>query len=147
MYVDRPEAARTVSESLSNPAVVPAAASEQVVVSTRSASIQPFAAELGPLSTLTVIWELLSSSPLPALLVTTKSIPTLTRPTADTEMEVSVARNAALEGADPNIPNPKAATVASAMRLNVVFVDIYFLSEVVNETFSFTAGKEKLFAS
>jgi len=36
-------------------------------------------------------------------------------------------------------PNPNEATVTSAMRLKVVFVDIYFLSIVVIETFPNTA--------
>jgi len=36
--------------------------------------------------------------------------------------------NAACEGAVPKTPKPKAATVTSAMRLKVVFVDICFLS-------------------
>jgi len=44
-------------------------------------------------------------------------------------------------------PRPNAETATSAMRLKVVFVDIDFLSLVVNKTFLFTAGKEKLFAS
>jgi len=55
---------------------------------------------------------------------------------------------AALAGAtDDKSPKPIAETATSAMRLRVVFVDICFLSLVVKKTFSFTAGKEKLFAS
>jgi hypothetical protein len=44
-------------------------------------------------------------------------------------------------------PIPNAETATSAMRLSVVFVDIDFLSLVVKKTFSFTAGKERLFTS
>jgi len=40
-------------------------------------------------------------------------------------------------------PNPNAATNTSAMRLNEIdLLVIYFLSKVVLETFSNTAGKE-----
>jgi len=45
-------------------------------------------------------------------------------------------------------PPTRATTAVCAMRLSRdVFVDIDFLSLVVKKTFSFTAGKEKLFAS
>jgi len=46
-----------------------------------------------------------------------------------------------------SIPKPNAETTTSAKRLKVVFVDIDFLSLVAKETFSFAAGKERLFAS
>jgi hypothetical protein len=49
-------------------------------------------------------------------------------------------------GADKS-PNPSAATRPSEIRLKNVFVDIYFLSIVVIETFSITAGEEKFFTS
>jgi len=45
----------------------------------------------------------------------------------------------ALAGIELSSPIPSEATVASAMRLNVVFVDIYFLSIVVIETFPMAA--------
>jgi len=48
---------------------------------------------------------------------------------------------------EPSTPMPKAVTTTSAMRLKYVFVDILFLSLVVCETFSPTAGKENSFAS
>jgi hypothetical protein len=44
-------------------------------------------------------------------------------------------------------PMPNVATTTSAIRLKYVFVDICFLSLVVSETFSNTAGKEISFAS
>jgi hypothetical protein len=50
-------------------------------------------------------------------------------------------------GTFPRIPIPKEATSASARRLNFVLVDIVFLSIVVTETFSITAGEEKFFTS
>ena len=57
-------------------------------------------------------------------------------------MEVGIM-SAALAGATDVIsPKPIAETATSAMRLSVVFVDICFLSLVVKETFSFTAGKD-----
>jgi hypothetical protein len=54
---------------------------------------------------------------------------------------------AAFDGTIDINPKPKAETATSAMRLRVVFVDICFLSLVVNETFSLTAGREKLSTS
>jgi len=75
------------------------------------------------------------------------STPTPTRPTADAEIVVLPATYAAFPEAVDNIPSPKADTTTSAMRLKIVFVDICFLSLVVKKTFSFTAGKEVLFAS
>jgi hypothetical protein len=63
-------------------------------------------------------------------------------------MVMDSANIAAFEaGTFPRTPIPKEATRASARRLNLVFVDIDFLSLVVNETFSFTAGKENFSAS
>jgi len=44
------------------------------------------------------------------------------------------------------MPRLKVTTTANAMRLKLVFIDICFLSEVVLETFSNTAGEEN-FAS
>jgi hypothetical protein len=43
------------------------------------------------------------------------------------EVNVS-ACGTAVEGTTESIPKPNAATATSAMRLKVVFVDIYFLS-------------------
>jgi len=43
------------------------------------------------------------------------------------------------DGTELSTPNPNEATATSAMRLNVVFVDIYFLSIVDTEDFSITA--------
>jgi hypothetical protein len=64
------------------------------------------------------------------------------------EIAVMFSFAAALAGATDVInPKPKAETATSAMRLRVVFVDICFLSLVVEKTFSSTAGKERLFAS
>ena len=48
--------------------------------------------------------------------------------------------------ATESIPKPNVETATSAMRLRVVFVDICFLSLVVNETFSLTAGRELISA-
>jgi hypothetical protein len=57
---------------------------------------------------------------------------------------MDLVNKVALElGADMS-PNPSAATNPSAVRLKNVFVDIYFLSLVVHETFSHTAGREKI---
>jgi len=47
----------------------------------------------------------------------------------------------------PRTPAPNAVTTTSAMRLKYVFVDILFLSLVVREAFSRTAGKGETFAS
>jgi hypothetical protein len=44
-------------------------------------------------------------------------------------------------------PKPKAAITPSDKRLKNVFLDIYFLSIVVIETFPITAGKDEVFAS
>jgi hypothetical protein len=62
-------------------------------------------------------------------------------------LEVPSRVRAADAGTVDKTPKPKAATATSAMRLKVVFVDICFLSLVVNETFSLTAGRERLSAS
>jgi hypothetical protein len=53
----------------------------------------------------------------------------------------------AADGVLDIMPNPRATTTPSAIRLKLVFLDMYFLSEVVLETFSNTAGKEFLFTS
>jgi hypothetical protein len=54
----------------------------------------------------------------------------------------------ALAGATDNRPKPIAATVASAMRLKVVFVDICFLSIKVDfEDFSSSAWRKNAFSS
>jgi hypothetical protein len=78
-----------------------------------------------------------------------KAVPTL--PTAgaaiDTAVTSAASPSAAFEGIAESNPKPKAETATSAIRLRVVFVDICFLSLVVKKTFSFTAGKERLFAS
>jgi len=78
-----------------------------------------------------------------------KADPTL--PTAgaaiDTAVTSAASPSAAFEGIAESNPKPKAETATSAIRLRVVFVDICFLSLVVKKTFSFTAGKERLFAS
>jgi hypothetical protein len=63
------------------------------------------------------------------------------------EVKAVVWEFAALDGALDIKPKPNAATVASAIRFKVVFVDICFLSLVVKKTFFSTAGKERLFAS
>jgi hypothetical protein len=65
-------------------------------------------------------------------------------PTVIDEMLAALAAGTAIT---ESVPKPKAETATSAMRLRVVFVDICFLSLVVKKTFSFTAGKERLFAS
>jgi len=67
---------------------------------------------------------------------------------ADVVFKVMVsAIAAAVDGPDDRTPMPSATTTASAMRLKPVLLDICFLSEVVYETFSQTAGREKLSAS
>jgi hypothetical protein len=57
------------------------------------------------------------------------AVPTVVEPVADESVIVS-ACTAAFEGATERRPRPKAATVTSATRLKVVFVDICFLSIV-----------------
>jgi hypothetical protein len=68
-------------------------------------------------------------------------------PVGPTATDIEVAATAFAGTTAEVNPIPKAATVASAIRLKVVFVDILFLSLVVKKTFFFTAGKEILFAS
>jgi hypothetical protein len=68
-------------------------------------------------------------------------------PTTTDEMVLPVPAAAFAGAVAESSPNPKAETATSAMRLRVVFVDICFLSLVVEEAFSSTAGKEELFAS
>jgi len=53
----------------------------------------------------------------------------------------------ALEGTTDKRPKPNAATVTSATRLNVVFVDICFLSFVVIESFPTAAWNERVIPS
>jgi len=65
-------------------------------------------------------------------------------PTVIDEIVAALAAGTAITD---NVPKPKAETATSAMRLRVVFVDICFLSLVVEKTFFSTAGKERLFAS
>jgi len=74
--------------------------------------------------------------------------PTVALATQEPEIEVFVAAfEAGAATSDATLPN-KAITAVCAMRLSRdVFVDIDFLSLVVKETISFTAGKEELFAS
>jgi hypothetical protein len=54
-------------------------------------------------------------------------------------LKVAPAWTAAFEGPDARTPNPSAATIASAIRLKVVLLDICFLSIVVTKTFSVAA--------
>jgi hypothetical protein len=71
--------------------------------------------------------------------------PALAFVTLDAEMLDGVEiPNALAEGVTTteSIPKPKVETATSAMRLRVVFVDICFLSLVVKETFSLTAGRD-----
>jgi hypothetical protein len=77
---------------------------------------------------------------------------TPTRALVTSEAEIAVAAEApkafaAGDVTNESVPKPKAETATSAMRLRVVFVDICFLSLVVEKTFFSTAGKERLFAS
>jgi hypothetical protein len=60
---------------------------------------------------------------------------------------IAFPETAAWDDGLPINPIPNATTTASEIRLKVVFVDIYFLSLVVQETFSYTADKEKIFVS
>jgi hypothetical protein len=59
---------------------------------------------------------------------------------------VEVAGTVACEGATESIPKPKAATVTSAMRLKVVFVDICFLSVVDPRTIRSSAWEISAFS-
>jgi len=60
-------------------------------------------------------------------------------------VRVSEDATTALVGPEAKSPSPNAVTTTSASRLKVNFV-MYFLSIVVFETFSNTAGKEELSA-
>jgi hypothetical protein len=86
--------------------------------------------------------------------VTTDEIISPTRPVEGAAIATLVTSleewSAAPAGATETIENKlatNATTVPSEIRLKVVFVDIDFLSLVVGETFSPTAGKELIFAS
>jgi hypothetical protein len=61
---------------------------------------------------------------------------------AETDNVSDDANVAADDGPELSNPRPSVATTASAMRLKVIF-DIFFLSLVVVETFSNTAGEVK----
>jgi hypothetical protein len=65
---------------------------------------------------------------------------------AELNVNELVSLTACAVGVD-NKPKPKAAITPSDMRLKNVFVDIYFLSVVVTETFPITAGKDEVLAS
>jgi hypothetical protein len=58
---------------------------------------------------------------------------------AEKTMSPALLFTTALEGATDSAPKPKAVTTTSAKRLNVVFLDICFLSIVVTETFPVAA--------
>jgi len=74
--------------------------------------------------------------------------PTATAADAELSVRVDPVGIAAFAAPfEPRTPMPNATTTPSAIRLKYVFVDILFLSLVVRETFSRTAGKEKSFAS
>jgi len=60
---------------------------------------------------------------------------------------IELDRIAACELGVVTIPRPKARTIPSEIRLKNVFVDIHFLSLVVYETFSHTAGRENISTS
>jgi hypothetical protein len=62
-------------------------------------------------------------------------------------VEIATLLTVAVDGAMDNIPSPSAETTTSARRLKFVLLDICFLSLVVKETFPFTAGKDRIFAS
>ena len=55
--------------------------------------------------------------------------------------ETTIWSTAACDGTELRTPRPKEATATSAMRLKFVFVDIYFLSLVVNRNFLLAASR------
>jgi hypothetical protein len=63
------------------------------------------------------------------------------------ETEKSTALAVAFEGTTERAPKPKAATVTSAMRLKVVFVDICFLSIVDPRTIRGSAWNKRTCSS
>jgi hypothetical protein len=65
---------------------------------------------------------------------------------AELNVRVFVSLTACADGTDKK-PTPIAAITPSATRLKNVFLDIYFLSIVVIETFPITAGKDEILAS
>jgi len=66
--------------------------------------------------------------------VTVAAVPILTEVEAVATVDAKPAGAAAFDGATDITPKPNAATVTSAMRLKVVFVDICFLSIVDSRT-------------
>jgi len=68
------------------------------------------------------------------------------RPVVPDKVSVSLETTAD-EGALDKKPSPIATTTPSATRLKFVFLDILFLSKVVLETFSNTAGEVRDFTS
>jgi hypothetical protein len=72
-------------------------------------------------------------------------------PTAAVAVEELIAtacdNKAALDAGVVNEPKPNAKTIASEIRLNIVNLDIDFLSEVAKKTIFSAAGKDKVLAS
>jgi hypothetical protein len=66
--------------------------------------------------------------------VVVAAVPIFTVELAAESVDVNPPGAAAFDGATDITPKPNAATVTSAMRLKVVFVDICFLSIVDSET-------------
>jgi len=103
------------TEAAVNDAVVEAAGN--VARSTVEVAVSPVATPKNP----AVVSVVLAVSPKATVVVAAESVKVGLRTTA-------------LEGATDITPKPNAATVTSAMRLKVVFVDICFLSIVDSRT-------------
>jgi hypothetical protein len=82
--------------------------------------------------------ETVTVSPVPKIpdvvTVVEALVPIFTEELAAESAEVKPAGASAFDGAVASTPKPNAATVTSAMRLKVVFVDICFLSIVDSRT-------------
>jgi len=124
-------------------ALTPVGTPETVTVMVSSVSSAAEPADVAE-STVTLI---LTSAP---KVVVSVEEPTTVRevwPPGPTDTDIEAASGVALTGETAEVrPNPKAATVTSAKRLSVVFVDIDFLSLVELETIPSSARqREKLF--
>ena len=75
----------------------------------------------------------------PAAPASERPAPAPARPAVPLVTVTARFATAACDGATERTPRPKAATATSAMRLNVVFVDICFLSVVELRTFRISA--------
>jgi hypothetical protein len=138
------EPAPAVAESIVNAPVLGEALRKLVVVESVVArnSSAPLVATFELVTTALTVSESVAAPRTDDAAIETVAVSEVVIAEAVTEGVSVTETGAACEGATDRTPRPKAATATSAMRLNVVFVDICFLSIVDLRTIRRSAWAE-----